>query len=42
MEWDKVTERRGLDKQRAVWGEKLNEMKPLGIEYQPDWAAKAK
>ena len=41
-EWDKVTERRGRDKQRAAWGEKLEEMKTLGIEYHPDWAAKAK
>ena len=41
-EWDKVTERRGRDKQRAAWGEKLEEMKALGIEYHPDWAAKAK
>jgi multiple sugar transport system substrate-binding protein len=41
-EWDKVTERRGLDKQKAFWGEKLHEMKQLGIEYRPDWAAKAK
>jgi multiple sugar transport system substrate-binding protein len=42
VEWDKITERRGLDKQRTAWGEKMNEMKTLGIEYQPDWAAKAK
>src|SRR5262245_26613686 len=41
-EWDKVTERRGLEKQKAAWGEKLAEMKQIGIEYQPDWAAKAK
>ncbi len=41
-EWDKVTERRGLEKQKAAWGEKLHEMKSLGIEYHPDWAAKAK
>ena len=41
-EWDKVTERRGLEKQKAFWGEKLHEMKSLGIEYRPDWAAKAK
>jgi multiple sugar transport system substrate-binding protein len=41
-EWDKITERRGPDKQKAAWGEKLAEMKQLGIEYHPDWAAKAK
>jgi len=41
-EWDKVTERRGLEKQKAAWGEKLHEMKQLGIEYHGDWAAKAK
>jgi len=41
-EWEKVTERRGRDKQKAAWGEKLAEMKALGIEYHPDWAAKAK
>jgi multiple sugar transport system substrate-binding protein len=41
-EWDKITERRGLDKQKAAWGEKLGEMKAIGIEYHPDWAAKAK
>src|SRR6266850_1031310 len=41
-EWDKVTERRGVDKQKAFWGEKLHEMKQLGIEYHPEWAAKAK
>ena len=41
-EWDKVTERRGVDKQKAFWGEKLFEMKQLGIEYRPEWAAKAK
>ena len=41
-EWDKITERRGLEKQKAVWGEKMAEMKALGIEYHPDWAAKAK
>jgi multiple sugar transport system substrate-binding protein len=42
VEWDKITERRGLDKQKAAWVEKMNEMKALGIEYQPDWALKAK
>ena len=41
-EWEKVTERRGRDKQKALWGEKMAEMKSLGIEYHPDWAAKAK
>ena len=41
-EWEKITERRGRDKQKAQWGEKLAEMKSLGIEYHPDWAAKAK
>jgi multiple sugar transport system substrate-binding protein len=41
-EWDKITERRGLEKQKAAWGEKLAEMKSLGIEYHADWAAKAK
>jgi multiple sugar transport system substrate-binding protein len=41
-EWDKITERRGREKQKAAWGEKLAEMKALGIEYHPDWAAKAK
>jgi multiple sugar transport system substrate-binding protein len=42
VEWEKVTERRGRDKQRAAWGEKMAEMKSLGIEYHADWAAKAK
>src|SRR6266567_2322009 len=42
VEWEKVTERRGRDKQKAQWGEKLAEMKALGIEYHADWAAKAK
>ena len=32
-EWEKVTDRRGRDKQKAAWGEKLAEMKSLGIEY---------
>ena len=41
-EWDKITERRGRDKQKAAWGEKMAEMKAIGIEYHPDWAAKAK
>jgi multiple sugar transport system substrate-binding protein len=41
-EWEKITDRRGRDKQKAQWGEKLAEMKSLGIEYHPDWAAKAK
>ncbi len=41
-EWDKITERRGLEKQKAAWGEKMAEMKALGIEYHPDWAAKAR
>jgi len=41
-EWDKITERRGRDKQKAAWGEKLAEMKAIGIEYRPEWAAKAK
>src|SRR5438309_8291674 len=41
-EWEKVTERRGRDKQKAAWGEKLAEMKALGIEYHPEWAQKAK
>jgi multiple sugar transport system substrate-binding protein len=41
-EWEKITERRGLDKQRALWGEKLHEMQLVGIEYRPEWAAKAK
>jgi hypothetical protein len=34
---DTITER-----QKAAWGEKLAEMKSLGIEYHADWAAKAK
>jgi len=42
VEWDKITDRRGRDKQKALWGEKMGEMKQLGIEYRPDWAAKAK
>jgi multiple sugar transport system substrate-binding protein len=41
-EWDKITDRRGRDKQKALWGEKMGEMKQVGIEYHPDWAAKAK
>lgn len=41
-EWEKITERRGRDKQKAAWAEKMSEMKALGIEYQPSWAAKAK
>jgi multiple sugar transport system substrate-binding protein len=41
-EWEKITERRGRDKQKAMWGERMGEMKQLGIEYHPDWAAKAK
>jgi multiple sugar transport system substrate-binding protein len=41
-EWDKITDRRGRDKQKAAWGEKLAEMKAIGIEYHPDWAQKAK
>jgi multiple sugar transport system substrate-binding protein len=41
-EWEKITDRRGRDKQRALWGEKLHEMKQVGIEYRPEWAAKAK
>jgi len=41
-EWDKITERRGRDKQKALWGEKMGEMKQLGLEYHADWAAKAK
>ena len=42
QEWDKITERRGVDKQKAQWVERLAEMKAVGIEYKPDWAAKAK
>jgi multiple sugar transport system substrate-binding protein len=42
QEWEKITDRRGRDKQKALWGEKLHEMKLVGIEYRPDWAAKAK
>ena len=41
-EWEKITDRRGREKQKAAWGEKMAEMKSLGIEYRPDWAAKAK
>jgi multiple sugar transport system substrate-binding protein len=41
-EWDKLTDRRGRNKQKALWGEKMGEMKQLGIEYHADWAAKAK
>ena len=41
-EWEKITERRGRDKQRGMWTEKLHEMKMVGIEYHPEWAAKAK
>jgi len=41
-EWDKITDRLGRDKQKALWGEKMGEMKQLGIEYHPDWAQKAK
>jgi multiple sugar transport system substrate-binding protein len=42
VEWDKITDRRGRDKQKALWSEKLAEMKSVGIEYHPEWAAKAK
>jgi multiple sugar transport system substrate-binding protein len=41
-EWNKVTDRRGRDKQKALWSEKMGEMKMVGIEYKPDWAQKAK
>src|SRR5207245_4800536 len=41
-EWDKVTERRGLGKQKAAWGEKLAEMQELGIGYPAGGAAAAK
>ncbi|MBI2202973.1 MAG: extracellular solute-binding protein [Candidatus Rokubacteria bacterium] len=41
-EWEKITDRRGRDKQKALWGEKMGEMKQVGIEYHPDWAQKAK
>src|SRR5262245_57123631 len=41
-EWDKITERRGPEKQKEQWGEQLAEMKSLCIEYNPDWAATAK
>ena len=41
-EWNKITERRGRDKQKALWSEKMGEMKLVGIEYKPDWAQKAK
>jgi multiple sugar transport system substrate-binding protein len=41
-EWEKITERRNRDKQKAFWGERLAEMKALGIEYHPEWAQKAK
>ena len=41
-EWEKITERRGRDKQKAAWGEKMAEMKAIGIEYRADWAQKAK
>jgi hypothetical protein len=37
-----IWRRRGLEKQNAVWGEKLVEMRAIGIEYRPDSAAKAK
>jgi len=40
--YTEAIERRGPDKQKAAWGEKLAEMKQLGIEYHADWAAKAK
>jgi multiple sugar transport system permease protein len=33
---------RGRDKQKAQWGERLYEMKQVGIEHHPEWAAKAK
>ncbi|MBI1734935.1 MAG: extracellular solute-binding protein [Candidatus Rokubacteria bacterium] len=41
-EWNKITDRRGRDKQKALWSEKMSEMKQVGIEYKPDWAQKAK
>jgi hypothetical protein len=37
-----IWRRRGLEKQNAVWGEKLVEMEAIGIEYRPDSAARAK
>jgi multiple sugar transport system substrate-binding protein len=40
--WDKISERRGRDTQMALWGVKMGELKQLGLEYHPDWAAKAK
>jgi multiple sugar transport system substrate-binding protein len=41
-EWEKITDRRNREKQKGLWSEKLAEMKAIGIEYRPDWAAKAK
>jgi hypothetical protein len=41
-EWEKITDRRARDKQKAMWGERLHEMKQVGIEHHPEWAAKAK
>src|SRR5262245_64786237 len=41
-ECEKITERRGLEQQKAACGEQLAERKSLRIEYHGDWAAKAK
>ncbi len=42
VEWEKITDRRNREKQKGLWTEKMAEMKAIGIEYHPDWAAKAK
>ena len=41
-EYQRKLARRGRDKQKAQWGEKMGEMEQLGIEYHLDWSAKAK
>jgi hypothetical protein len=38
---EKVTDRRGRDKRKAAWSEKLADMQSLGIEYRPGWAQDA-
>lgn len=41
-EWDKIIERRGPGKQKALWDEKLAGMKAIDIEHYPEWAVKAR
>ena len=39
-EWDKITKRRGLSKQKEFWKQQMTAMKEAGVTFRPELADK--